>query len=368
MNGSNRSNDEFSPQELQIIGIAQVVSGSISLVGCLAMLLVILFNRRYNTSTERIILYLNIAILFNSSSYIVRGGGYDIIEYDDGKDTPFCKFAAYFGQLTGSFILATISCLIFEIFLSAILNKKIGKFEVVYPVAIFLLPIFTAAIPFFTDNYGKSGPWCWIKGEKYIGNETTDPLGTAFQYGLYYVPAFILIVLGGGVYLLAVYILRRKLKWHEENYNTMREVYEQKKMLSDLKRLRWYPLVYFLINLILVIVRIINAVNNSFGDKENRTILVILWTISGVVQGLQGFLIALTFTLVPLDKKERWSDVRMCCGSMSAKFSLSWRKRFSKLEEDKPLLIGTRGVTLDDSSSLSISLSEETVLNQKQSN
>ena len=69
---------------------------------------------------------------------------------------------------------------------------KINKLEVVYLVLVFGLPLLIDWIPFTTDSYGATGPWCWIRSiEK---NCTIHTAGLVEQIVLWDLP-FGLVVL-----------------------------------------------------------------------------------------------------------------------------------------------------------------------------
>ena len=338
-NGANHTHftceqgvDNFSSYDMMMIGITQAVGGTVSLIGSLAMLaIIILLKRSYNNSIDRIILYLFIAIVINSIGYILRGAGYNNIQTDDGHDTSYCKFTAYYGQASGTIILAAIYCLLLEIFLNALLGKKIGKYEWAYIVTIFFLPLLIATIPLATDSYGKSGPWCWIKDIK-IKNESNctvehDSTGIALIYTLYFIPAFVMIITGGVVYVSAVYMLRKKLKWHETHYTSLTQLLEQKKILYDLKQLRWYPILYFLINVVLLLVRVISTIADSNNETTIHTnVLLGLWMVSAIVQGFHGFMYVLIFAVTSLNRGVR-CDLKRWCGSLQSKCSLYCKKQ-----------------------------------------
>ena len=70
---------------------------------------------------------------------------------------------------------------------------KINKLEVVFLVLVFGLPLLLDWIPFTTDSYGATGPWCWIRSiEK---NCTIHTAGLVEQIVLWNVPFAVVALL-----------------------------------------------------------------------------------------------------------------------------------------------------------------------------
>jgi hypothetical protein len=308
------NNSSFSHFELQLVGLSTVAGGCISFLSTIAMLLMIIILKKYITSTQRVLLYLNIAIIFHSISFIVRGSGYSLV----GKNL-FCKFSGYFNQTTGGCILVSICVIILEIFIAAVLNKKTGKLEWFYLVAIFIASPILSAIPFISRSYGQSGPWCWIKGQMQRiedddndENKRTDNIiNIVLQFTFYYGFMLIVIVSGVIVYIASIVSLKKRLKWHQERYSSNMVVLQQKALLSSIKHLRLYPIVYFVINFILLVVRIILTI--KFRDEEEEN-LIGLWMFSGILQALQGSILAFTFAILPSNRgKCQYKYFKSCC-------------------------------------------------------
>uniref|UniRef100_A0A1X7UQ95 G-protein coupled receptors family 2 profile 2 domain-containing protein n=1 Tax=Amphimedon queenslandica TaxID=400682 RepID=A0A1X7UQ95_AMPQE len=297
----------FDNDDYKNIGLAQIASGSVSLLGCAFMLFLILFLGKYKYSTQRILLYLNVAVALNSISFIIRGATYAEMDI-----TPICQGVAYFGTMSGMCVLAAITCIIAEIFFKAVLEvgKRRHRYELIYPLLIFALPIMLSGIPFIKEKYGKSGPWCWIKGkdrsDEYICTDDknvtysckTDTLGVAYQYGLWFGPVFLITIIGGIVYLISLINIQKKLKWHKMMYSTNTQKKEQRGLLEEVNHFRWYPTIFFLVNIMPLATRIADIYSNkNSNDRDNA--LIIMWLITACVEASQGLLLAIMFTLIP---------------------------------------------------------------------
>lgn len=345
----------FDDDDYKRIGLAQVVSGSVSLLGCALMLFLILFLGKYKYSTQRILLYLNVAVALNSTSFIIRGATYTELDV-----RPICQGVAYFGTMSGMCVLAAITCIIAEIFFKAVLEvgKRRHRYELIYPLVIFALPLILSGIPFIKDKYGKSGPWCWIKGKDYadeyictVNNVNysckTDTLGAIYQYGLWFGPVYFITIIGGIVYLASLINIQKKLKWHKMMYSTNTQKKEQRGLLEEVNHFRWYPMIFFFINIIPLATRIADIYSNK-KSKDRDNILNIMWVINACVEASQGLLLAIMFTLIPSTR--RYLTCRrlkfMCkmrCGVCCSCYSV---------EEGRAPLIKSEEVRVDDTESV----------------
>lgn len=261
----------FTDNQIMKLGYSQAGAALFSLMSSLCVILFIITQRKYRNVTQRLIAYLNIAVFFNSTSFIIRGIGYKAI-----NNKIFCQMIGYYGQATGGYILAAIVCIIIEIVVNACRQKTPGKWlEALYLVLIFVAPMLTALIPFINDSYGKSTAWCWI-------NRKT------MQYALWYGPLFVLILFGGILYFVGVSLITYKVKKNKNRYTSDGSKEKQRQMLKELHQFRWYPILYLIINLVPLANRIVEIF-------EQDKLIFQLWLATGVIEGLQGILVALLY-------------------------------------------------------------------------
>ena len=82
---------------------------------------------------------------------------------------------------------------------------RINKLEAVFFVSVFLLPPLFEWIPFITNSYGPTGPWCWIRSKE--KNCTIHIAGLAEQIVLWDVPLGLMALLTLVVFIAALCLL-----------------------------------------------------------------------------------------------------------------------------------------------------------------
>ena len=278
---NNSSCAFFEDSDLRIIGLAQVGGGSVSVLGCIIMLTLILAQKRFKTTTQRLLLYINLSILIASIVYVVRGAGYGLLD-----NQYFCTGIAYINQFCAASLLAVMCCFLLHLFLKAIFVVRIKKMEILYIPIIFILPLLVSAIPFIKNSYGKAGPWCWIQGKE--GECELFEIGMIMQYSLWYGPLYTLIIIGAVIYVISILILKKKLREQETRYTSDRERQKQQMTLRELNHFCWYPIILFFFSLVPL------ATHISDNVKKDHA-LVPLWTAAAVIQSLEGFAISIIF-------------------------------------------------------------------------
>ena len=120
-----------------------------------------------------------------------------ILYYFNSSGEAFCKADGFLNQYFGSvqllFALGISSIIFFKVILKKNTEKKLTcccgkgmKKEVLFLFVVFIIPALLDLIPFITDSYGSTGPWCWIHSIN--KNCTTDTAGLAEQIALWNVP------------------------------------------------------------------------------------------------------------------------------------------------------------------------------------
>ena len=74
--------------------------------------------------------------------------------------------------------------------------------------------------------------------------------------------------------------------------------------INEIRQYRWYPLVYFIVNLIPFSTRIASEADNGIDTFP-------LWILSGIIQGLQGGFVAVLFS-IDKDTRKRltWANIK----------------------------------------------------------
>ena len=273
-----------------ILGLSQASSAILSAIACLLVLFIIVIFKKYTCQTQRLIVSLTLAVLLLSIGYIVRGFG-----YSETRRGWFCSLIAFFTQYSGSCILLAVLCLIIEMFIhSGILQEDNLNLEKLYFTVIFIVPAIFDWIPFLQDAYGPTSSWCWIRSQDLV---TCDQFlfGIVLQYLLWFVPLFVVIVVGFVLYIATQVIISRQINAYTGLIEPTRRK-EKEELIREIKQFRWYPLIFLVANTIPLAARIIS-------DFDKNTEVFGLWVVAGIIQGLQGSIIALAFTVDPTTRR-----------------------------------------------------------------
>ena len=184
----------------------------LSLITCIAAVVLLLWQRMYHTFTHRSLLYLLLSAIFASSAFTTRIAGVT-------ENSPFCSFSGFITQyfayvllLTQTVLTIHLGCVIllveirctrplghhylgitsaFETDSSSHKAKRYGRrLQLVYVLSPYVLPLFFVWVPFIHNNYGPAGLWCWIRR---VGDDCEQVLsGVIEQYALWYGPQFFL--------------------------------------------------------------------------------------------------------------------------------------------------------------------------------
>ncbi|XP_013420698.1 cyclic AMP receptor-like protein A [Lingula anatina] len=285
------------PHKCEILIAVKRTTASLSFLGCIFMISVIVLFRKYIVFTQRLILYLSVAAFMDSIAYIMG---------DMHPDGPLCDFQAFFMTLFDWSVLLWVCAITLNLAMLVIAMKKTEKYEWVYHIVCWVIPIIISCLPFAGDRYGPSGAWCWI---------TEWP----WRFGIWYVPLFLIIALLFVVYVYITVVVNRRVHTWEGTYDP--DVERNKQMLKeDIKPLRGYPFVYLAVSIFPLINRIQNAVSS---DHQPVFALLILHVISSPLHG------ALNTVVFGMDK----DTVSKLTPSQIKLAIQSWRAGRSIIEE-----------------------------------
>lgn len=257
----------------ETIIILKRLTSSLSLIGCVFMILVILLFRKYNILAQRLILYLSIAAFFDSIGYIMG---------DMTPDGARCDFEAWWLTYFDWTVLMWVSCLTFNLYFNVIKQRRTEHFEKYYHVVSWLFPsLLLSLLPLIGDNYGPAGAWCWIKHDSPV-----------WRFLIWYVPLFIIIIILFIVYSYITYFLRKQVSSWQGNYDPETERYNEL-IKEDIKVLKAYPFVYLCLSVIPLILRLHNAFTEEGDD------VFALWILTVICAPLQGAVNAVVFGLDP---------------------------------------------------------------------
>ncbi|CAH1780902.1 unnamed protein product [Owenia fusiformis] len=247
--------------QCDVIVAVKRAMASLSLVGCLFMICVIVLFKKYAAFAQRLILYLSVAAFFDSVAYLMG---------ELHPDGPLCDFQAWWLTYFDWSVLLWVCCITFNLYMNAIRSVITEKYEWVYHVLSWGFPLIMSCLPFINDHYGPAGAWCWIKG---------DDNGVKWRFGIWYGPLFLIIALLFFVYIYIIVMVNRRVKTWEGTYDPDTE--RSKQLLKeDIKPLKGYPFVYLAVSLFPLIDRIQNAFN-----PEPVFALMLLHVISSPLHG-----------------------------------------------------------------------------------
>lgn len=287
----------FDSKQLQILGITQAVASLVSICSCVFILFIMLIFKKYLYRTQRLIIYLTVSVMLVCTSFVVRGFGYSLI-----NNTAFCAGVGFVGQYSGGCILGSVTCIIINIFVLAVLKKENWNLEPLYVLGIFVIPATIDWLPFISNAYGPTREWCWIRN---LNFDTCDIFvyGLVLQYVLWFVPSISVCVIGGIVYIVSLVSIERRKRAYKALVDPG-ALHLQTAAINEIRQYRWYPLLYLIVNLIVFSVRIASEADSGVDTFP-------LWVLSGIIQGLQGGFIAVLFSL-DKDTRKRltWANIK----------------------------------------------------------
>lgn len=326
----------------QYIGIitTRTITATISFLACLFVIGIIVLFKKYLFQTQRLILYLDIAVLTHSLSQAI-----DNISYKDVHSLHYyCIATGFLNLYTGLSVAIAIACFTIDIFIQATCKRTTNKIEAFYVVVIFISPLMITWIPFPFKAYGYAGGWCWIKEYKDLTTCTIHYEGIALQFCLYYFPLFILYpVLFILLVITLVYLYKRRYTY--EASVDPQAPNRRTALRSEIKSLLPYPCIIMVISIIPLVTRIYRATssNDPFA----------LWITDSFFTSITGAVIAVMFTIDP----ETRHRLRLVHIRASVKELFTKRIQEYPITESSDEFIDSRRVT--DSMETSVLLTEE---------
>ena len=291
----------FDRQKYVIVTTVGMISGSVSFLACLSAFFIIILFKKWQTFGQRLILYLMISTTLHSLGTVLR-----LAFSNNNVNTTyrgFCAFAGFASQVEIWMVINTTTAITIYVFLGLVCNKHTEKYEILYILFIFVLPLVFNWIPFINNIYGLAGPWCWIRNVDVNSCERLV-FGQALQLGLWYVPVYIILVLWILLYLAILYKLRGNSKrW--KGVSTDTDEHRNKMLKSETLYLLVYPIIDFIMNTPFLIARIV-----GWADPVNPVPAALLY-IAIIFFSLQGGVTALAFMLGSDTRQRlRWSHIQ----------------------------------------------------------
>ena len=253
--------------------------------------------KKYVFTIQRLILYLTVIILLDNIAHILDIGN-SYVQSDS-----YCMVIASLTKYLAWCMLLSVDCFLIEMIYRIKYFRETGAIEWLYIPAIFLTPLLVAWIPFLTGSYGKEDNVCTIV----VFNTTTcqqENVGLALQLVLWWIPLYVTIIMAGFGYVYILWKLWKSKKRYTAVIELDRELMYQK-TVDDVNYMKWYPLIYVLINIVPTISTIV------YYSQPGNTHLFPLHLISTAIERLQGGFIAIVATLDPKTRKRmKWRHIK----------------------------------------------------------
>lgn len=290
----------FDRYEYKIVAIVNMVVGLFSFIVCCFTIMLIVVLGRWKFFSQRLILYLTITALLISLANILNR--VDFTGDPSEALTGFCIFGGFLTQVTVWMVLCSISSITIYLFARTMFNKNTEKFESLYVTFTFGFPFVFNWIPFINESYGRAGVWCWIRS---FDQTTCEVLvfGKWLQFGLLYIPLYLILVVLIFLYILIIAKIyqKRKVLSGTDNPHANKVV---RKMVSEVLSLIAYPLIYFVLSLPLLL----NRIYTSASPTEPS---LVLWYLSALTFPLQGACTGFVFTFsTVICRKMTWTELR----------------------------------------------------------
>ena len=238
--------------------------GAISTISTFLIILLIVLLRRYEFTSQRLILYLVTASLAGSLAFALGG---TVLE-----QSPLCTVDGFFLATVEWAVVVWVCNITVNLFWNVVVLRPSNLYlEAFYICAGIGVPLFFGMFPFINDSYGPAGLWCWI-------NESVT--GQYLRFLTWYIPIWIIIP---GLFVMFLIVII-KLSYEVRKWDPYNPASERHRELirREIKPLIFYPLVFLLLN----IFPSINRIQNAVAPKYPIFPLFLLQAISGPILGL----------------------------------------------------------------------------------
>ena len=282
MTHSNNTNDNLEchlwpkdPHRCRVILNVQRTFSTLSLFGCIVVLLLIIILKKYKSTIQKLILWLSVSGLLRSLVLLLK----NIHE----RNMSYCNFKGFIHNYFSWAILLWVSMITVNCLL-IVKKKPYKQYYKWYHVIVWIGSMVWAIIPFFKDSYGQAGIWCWIKRD------------TGVRFGVWYGPLFVLCFCMFSINVYLIWFLMKFLK--HVNNRSVEEKMSQKNMRKELKSLLVYPLIYVLFSIPIFIYRLDDAAHPHISPNYGLAVASVVLTPS------LGAVYAVAFVLINANLKE----------------------------------------------------------------
>ena len=279
-----------------------LAGGVVSFSLCLAIFFITALFRKYRQTTQRVILYLTLAVCFLSFANILHGSRAGSL----ANNHTYCITIGFIDQVTNWMVLLAVCCLTFDLFVKVVFLKfDTSRYEAAYCVIIFVVPFLFNWIPFVGQAYGLEVEQCWIK----LTNEdcSMNSYYISLRFILYWIPFLLIMSAVFLAYLIISIKARRQLNGYVGNYDPAENARRQL-LYQEVRIYRVYPILWLIGYIAAVTSRIVEVADTErlfFGLKIIHVLAI----------SFQGVAVAIVFALDYDTRKQltQFNLVKVAC-------------------------------------------------------
>ena len=266
---------EGEPWKCDTIIRAKRAAGCLSVIGCLFTIFLIVFFKKYKETSQRLIINLSVAAALLASGTLIDDFVYKEVN-------TLCKVQ---GALLTFFVwncCLWIMTNVLSLYFKLVFHRNMYKYEKCLTAFCWAFPVVPMLAPFISDMYGPAGVWCWIK------NDWRWRLADWYFLRVSSLVVFIYVM----IHMTTVMYRMRD--------TTAASTRAQNTLNKDIKTLRVYPIVYFLVNLF----PIVNRIQNAISGNEQTGYVFTLLLLQAMMDPSFGAIIAVVYVLDSRTRKK----------------------------------------------------------------
>ena len=319
-NGSETTSCPLSAYDsgpyLCVAGV-RIGTGVIAFLCTLLLVIVFVYTKlRQEIVTNQFLVFcLALSALLHSVSHLL---GRLNFQTERSLRDSYCLFAGPLALYTGSTEWMSVLCISCNLLAQVTCQPGGRKLHWVYCGLIFPLPVLWCWLPFVSQSYGTSGPWCGVRTladdcEQFL-------LGALLRLVLTALPVFIVLTVTSSLSVATWTVQKRRLRENETCSYPQSPSIDKRQVLGELKTILWFPPVYAILQLPLL-------ANLVYDTVHPRSPLLTLWYLEVLSSPLAGATTALLLTLH--SETNTWA--RLCLW-----LALHCRKSTEKHERVRP--------------------------------
>lgn len=239
--------------------IIKRVTVSLSIIGSLFTVSVIILFKKFREPSQRMIAHLSSVSFIWGVSYLMN----DI----ETEKTLLCKIQGACLSFCVWAVILWVLAILLNLYFQILFGFDILKFEVAVTVTCWALPLVLMTLPFIDDAYEPAGIWCWVKND------------FKWRFLYFYIWRTIFVMASIAIAIHMAYLIH-KSKGHRHSSNVSREHFQ-----SDMRTLRLYPVVYFVLNIFPTINRLQNMISGEAGAEQHNFTLTLVHVCTSPLTG-----------------------------------------------------------------------------------